>query len=80
MLSSRHPPGLPELAGVTTHVRSFAAIMTGRRGRDLEDWIASAAADGDPALRSFVTGLRSDQDAVTAALTLPRASGRAPTT
>jgi transposase len=67
--------GCPELAAVTTHVRGFAAMMTGRRGRDLESWMASAAAAGDPALRSFVTGLRSDQDAVTAALTLPWSSG-----
>jgi len=26
----------PELAAVTAHVRAFAAIMTGRRGRELE--------------------------------------------
>jgi transposase len=50
-------------------------MMTGRRGHDLENWMASAAADGDLALRSFVTGLRSDQDAVTAALTLPWSFG-----
>jgi transposase len=29
----------PELAGVTAHVRALAAMMTGRRGRDLQDWI-----------------------------------------
>ena len=33
------------------------------------------AASGDPALRSFVTGLRRDQDAVTAGLTLNWSSG-----
>jgi len=65
----------PELAAVTTHVRAFAAMMTGRRGRDLQSWMAAATATGDPALRSFVTGLRSDQDAVTAGLTLPWSSG-----
>ena len=32
-------------------------------------------ADGGPALRSFVTGLRADQDAVTAGLTPPWSSG-----
>jgi transposase len=65
----------PELAAVTAHVRAFAAIMTGRRGRYLEQWMASAAATGEPALKSFVTGLRADQDAVTAGLTLRWSSG-----
>jgi transposase len=65
----------PELAAVTTHVRGFASMMTSRRGRDLQKWMTSAAAASDPALASFVTGLRSDQDAVTAALTLMGASG-----
>ena len=65
----------PELAAVTAHVRAFAALMTGRRGRDLEQWMTSAAATGEPSLQSFVTGLRADQDAVTAGLTLPWSSG-----
>jgi hypothetical protein len=65
----------PELAAVTTHVRSFADMMASRRGRDLQSWMTAATASGDPALRSFVTGLRSDQDAVTAGLTLPWSSG-----
>ena len=43
----------PELAAVTTHVRTFAAIMTGRHGRELEQWMASAAT-GEPALKSFI--------------------------
>ena len=37
--------------------------------------MTAAAASGDPELRSFVTGLRRDQDAVTAGLTLPWSSG-----
>jgi transposase len=65
----------PELAAVTTHVRGFATLMTSRRGRDLEKWMTTAAASGTPSLRSFVTGLRSDQDAVTNGLTLPWSSG-----
>jgi hypothetical protein len=52
----------PELAAVTTCVRGFAAMMTGRRGRDLEKGMTAATATGDPGLRSFITGLRSDQD------------------
>ena len=34
----------PELAALTGHVRTFAAIMTGRRGRELEQWMTAAAA------------------------------------
>jgi transposase len=65
----------PDLAVLTGHVRGFAALMTERRGRDLEQWMTAAHASGEPGLRSFVTGLRADQDAVTAGLTLPWSSG-----
>jgi len=65
----------PELAAVTASVRAFAAIMNERRGRDLEQWMTAAIATGEPALRSFVTGLHADQDAVTAGLSLPWSSG-----
>jgi transposase len=65
----------PELAAVSARVREFAAIMTERRGQELEQWMAAAEATGEPALKSFVTGLRADQDAVTAGLTLPWSSG-----
>jgi hypothetical protein len=40
--------------------------MTGRRGRELEQWMTAATGAGEPALSSFVTGLRADQGAVTA--------------
>jgi transposase len=63
----------PELATVQAHVTAFADIMTGRRGQDLEKWIT--AASGQPQLESFAAGLRRDQDAVTAGLTLPWSSG-----
>lgn len=65
----------PELAAVTASVRAFAAIMNERRGRDLEKWMTAAITTTDPALRSFVTGLRADQDAVTAGLSLQWSSG-----
>jgi transposase len=64
-----------ELAALRTHVTAFAGLMTERRGRDLERWITAATASGQPELRSFVTGLRRDQDAVTAGLTLQWNSG-----
>jgi transposase len=69
------PGSCPELAAVAAHVRAFAGLMTERRGRDLEQWMTDVTASGDPALRSFVTGLRRDQDAVTAGLTLRWSSG-----
>jgi hypothetical protein len=52
----------PELAAVTTSVRAFAAIMNEKRGRKLvEPWMTAAEATGEPALKSFVTGLSADQ-------------------
>jgi len=66
----------PELAAVTASVRAFAAMMNERRGRkQLEPWMTAAEATGEPALRSFVTGLRADQDAVTNGLSLRWSSG-----
>ena len=66
----------PELAAVAGSVRAFAEIMTERRGRkQLEPWMTAATATGEAALRSFVTGLRADQDAVTNGLSLRWSSG-----
>jgi transposase len=53
----------PELAAVAASVRAFAAIMNERRGRKLlEPWMTAAEATGEPALSSFVTGLRRPSD------------------
>jgi transposase len=66
----------PELAAVTASVRAFAAMMNERRGRKLlEPWMTAAEATGEPALGSFVTGLRADQDAVANGLSLRWSSG-----
>jgi hypothetical protein len=66
----------PELAAVAVAVRAFAAIMNERRGRRLlEPWMTAALATGEPALKSFVTGLRADQDAVVNGLSLRWSSG-----
>jgi transposase len=65
----------PELAALQEHIAAFADLMTKRRGRRLERWITAADASGLPELRSFITGLRRDQDAVVAGLTLPYSSG-----
>ncbi|MBA8931813.1 transposase [Kutzneria viridogrisea] len=65
----------PHLTALAGHVRAFATIMCSRRGQELEAWMTDADTDDQPALRSFVRGLRRDQDAVTAGLTLPWSSG-----
>ncbi len=66
----------PELAAVAASVRAFAAIMNERQGRKLlEPWMTATLDTGEPAFRSFVTGLRADQDAVTNGLSLHWSSG-----
>jgi len=50
-------------------------MMTRRTGdQELENWLAAVEADDQPQLHSFATGIRQDQDAVTAGLTLPYSS------
>jgi transposase len=63
------------LAALAGHVRAFATMMCDLRGHELQGWMAAIDADDQPALRSFVTGLRRDQDAVTTGLTLHWNSG-----
>ncbi|MRH90271.1 hypothetical protein GFY24_23000 [Nocardia sp. SYP-A9097] len=65
----------PALAALADHVRAFATILCELRGRELEGWMNAIDADKQPALASFVRGLRQDLDAVTAGLTLPWNSG-----
>ncbi|WSQ75487.1 transposase [Streptomyces xinghaiensis] len=61
---------------VAACVRSFAVMMTARRGGDLESWFSSAEDTGMKPLQSLARGLRQDFDAVTAGLTLEWNSGR----
>lgn len=65
----------PHMSALADHVRSFAAMMCDRRGHEVEAWMTAVDADDQPALRSFIRGLRRDLDAVTAGLTLPWSSG-----
>jgi len=65
----------PHLAVLAACVRSFAEIMAHRRGeQELEGWLTQAEAADLPELRSFANGIRRDQQAVTAGLTLPYSS------
>ena len=65
----------PHLDDLARHVRSFAQIMARRQGlTELEGWLAGAEASDLPQLRSFARGIRRDQQAVTAGLSLPYSS------
>jgi transposase len=63
------------LATTARQVHAFAEMLTGRHGERLEEWMRDVEDTAAPALRSFVTGLRSDLAAVTAGLTLDYSSG-----
>ena len=66
----------PHIDGLAAHVTSFAEMMTNRTGeQQLPGWLAAVQADDQPHLHSFAAGIRRDQDAVTAGLTLPYSSG-----
>lgn len=65
----------PELTATARHVRDFATMMATRHGDQLTDWMRTVQADDLPALHSLIVGLRRDQAAVTAGLTLPWSSG-----
>ncbi len=64
-----------ELTITCALVREFADMLCHRKGSRLGAWAASAEASPVPELRGFAKGLRKDQDAVTAGLTLPYSSG-----
>ena len=66
----------PHLDALSRHVTEFAKILTGRRGEQLDAWIAQASAGDQPDLRSFITGLKRDYQAVLNGLTLPYSSGK----
>ncbi|MGW1008237.1 transposase [Streptomyces sp. NPDC002520] len=65
----------PPLSTAAEHVRSFAEMMRDRTGHHLPKWLTEAHATDLPELQSFVVGIRSDLEAVTAGLTLPFSSG-----
>jgi transposase len=65
----------PELEATRRHVGSFAHMIRDLRGDLLPEWIDRVRDDALPALTSFTTGLRHDQTAVIAGLTLPYSNG-----
>jgi transposase len=67
----------PDLAALKAHVTAFAQLLTRRQGKDaLDAWLTAAGNNPAlPELASFTNGIRTDYDAVTAALTLTWSSG-----
>jgi transposase len=56
--------------------QEFIRIVRERHADALESWLTRASESGIPELQSFVAGLRRDQAAVAAALTLPFSNGQ----
>ncbi|WP_455711435.1 ISL3 family transposase [Streptomyces hirsutus] len=65
----------PELDALTGHVRSFAQMLTERRGERLPQWLDAVRQDDLPSLHTLAAGIDRDRDAVIAGLTLPWSSG-----
>ena len=63
------------LDAMRRHVEAFAEMIRELSGGALDEWMGAVLADDLPQLHSFVTGLRRDQQAVAAGLTLPYSSG-----
>ncbi|MFB6817645.1 transposase [Streptomyces sp. NPDC056347] len=65
----------PELDSLTRHVRSIAAMFTGRQGKHLPDWLDAVRQDDLPSLHRLAAGIDRDRDTVIAGFTLPWNSG-----
>jgi transposase len=57
------------------HVRTFAELLTTRRGGELEQWMSAVETADLPALHAFVRGIRKDLPAVVAGLSQPYSNG-----
>jgi hypothetical protein len=68
----------PEMTGLASLVRSFAALLRADPGNEagLKDWAETARACNLPYVHAFTRGLDLDPQAVTAAVTLPFHNGR----
>nr|WP_269328512.1 ISL3 family transposase [Kineosporia babensis] len=65
----------PHLNESANLIKQFAHMMMNRAGEKLAGWMDAAQALEQPPLSSFVTGMRQDQAAVTAALSLEYSNG-----
>lgn len=66
----------PSLRTAVAMAQQFAAMVCQRQPEAFDAWLDQAARSGLSALRSFANGLRSDYEAVRAALTLVWSNGR----
>jgi transposase len=64
-----------EVQTVYTLLQAFLHIVRERKHQDLRSWMTQAERSGIPELKSFVTGIEQDYDAVHAALRLPWSQG-----
>jgi len=58
----------PEVQAIHTLVQSFLEMVRQRKGKDLRVWMEQASSSGIAEMKSFVTGLERDYDAVKAGL------------
>jgi transposase len=65
----------PELANILRLSQSFLELVRERQPTQLDAWLTAATDSEIPQFQRFVTGLRSDYDAVRAALTLDVSNG-----
>ena len=61
----------PEVQAVHSLLQAFLKMVRERKHQDLRGWMEQAVRSGIPELKSFVTGIERDYDAVHAALRLP---------
>ena len=64
-----------EVQTLHTLVQSFLEMVRERKGQHLRAWMEEAAKSGIAEMKSFVTGIERDYDAVHAGLTLPWSQG-----
>jgi transposase len=65
----------PELAEAVALAQDFASLVRQRQPAQLKPWLARAATSPLPPFRRFAKGLRADEAAVHAAVTLPWSQG-----
>ena len=66
----------PELQTAYSLAQEFIQMVRQRKSIHFDDWLLRLEASGIAELESFATGLRRDQAAVTAALSLPYSNGQ----
>ncbi|MBV9232205.1 MAG: transposase, partial [Chloroflexi bacterium] len=67
----------PEIEAAYQLVQTFLQMMRERSGQHLETWLKTAEASHLPEFEAFAVGVRQDQAAIYAGLTLPWSSKKA---